>query len=107
MKLISYIIGYRFTINVERMEYDISSQTLTCTSSGSPATTVTWRMNGEVIHDDRVRFEKTKILNNSLNAEYLNRLKFLTSDFNIAGITCQVSNSLSSSQNYPITTAGN
>ena len=31
------------------MEYDNQSRTLTCTSTGGPATTVTWRRDGAVI----------------------------------------------------------
>ena len=95
------ITGYGI-LYIEKMEYNASSQTLTCISAGSPATTVTWtRGNGEVI-DDGIEFEKTQIIKNKQTSEYLNKLTSLVSDFNFAGITCQVSNSLGSSQIYPI-----
>ena len=35
--------------NVTSLVYDSQSRTLTCTSTGGPATTVTWRRNGSVI----------------------------------------------------------
>ena len=35
--------------HVTSVEYDSLSMTLTCTSTGGPATTVTWRKNGAVI----------------------------------------------------------
>ena len=35
--------------SVASLRYDNQSRTLTCTSTGGPATTVTWRRNGVVI----------------------------------------------------------
>ena len=35
--------------NVTSLTYDDQSRTLTCTSTGGPATTVTWRRDGVVI----------------------------------------------------------
>ena len=35
--------------NVTDLKYDSQSRTLTCTSTGGPATTVTWKKDGAVI----------------------------------------------------------
>ena len=35
--------------HVTNVEYDSQSKTLTCTSTGGPATTVTWRKDGAII----------------------------------------------------------
>ena len=86
---------------IEEMAYDISSHTLTCISSRSPATTVIWRKNGEVITDNGGRYKRTQVITITeiASSEYQNQL---IGDFNIAGITCQVSNTIGSSQIYPI-----
>ena len=82
---------------------DNSSHSLTCISRGSPATTVIWRRNGVVIGD--LRYKKTQIITLTRQLYYY-RLDYqnqFIGDFNIAGITCQVSNTVGSSQIYPIT----
>ena len=81
---------------IEQMVYNASSHTLTCISRGSPATIVIWRRNGVVINDDEDVYERTQVISHISRSEYKNQL---TGDFNIAGITCQVSNT---SQIYPI-----
>ena len=85
--------------HIEQMVYNASSHTLTCISSGSPATIVIWRRNGVVINDDEDVYERTQVIPRTSQSEYKNQL---TGDFNIAGITCQVSNTIGSSQIYPI-----
>ena len=37
------------SLNITSLTYNDQSRTLTCTSTGGPATTVTWRRNGIVI----------------------------------------------------------
>lgn len=86
------------------MVYNATSHMLTCISRGSPATTVIWRRNGVVINDDGgLPHEKTQRIN--LAGRDYDRLQYqnqLIGDFSIAGITCQVSNTIASSQVYPI-----
>ena len=80
--------------HIEVMMYNASSQTLMCISRDTPATTVIWKRNGVVINDDG--YKKIQII---IDGKYQNQL---IGNFDIAGITCQVSNSIGSSQIYPI-----
>lgn len=88
---------------IEQMVYNTSSHTLTCISSGSPATTVIWRRNGVVIDDDGGAYERaqTLIFSTHYYFEYQNQL-IINGNLNIAGVTCQISNTIGSSQIYPI-----
>ena len=82
------------------MRHNASSHTLTCVSRYSPATTVIWRRNGVVIDDDGL-YKGIQIL--PLKYPYLvDYHNQLVGNFNIAGITCQVSNTIGSSLIYPI-----
>ena len=74
--------------------YNASSQTLMCISRDNPATTVIWKRNGVVINDDG--YKKIQII---IDGKYQNQLIGI---FDIAGVICQVSNSIGSSQIYPI-----
>ena len=85
------------------MVYNVTSHTLTCISRGSPATTVIWRRNGVVINGGLL-YEKTQMIKLGRRDHY-DRLQYqnqLIGDFSIAGITCQVSNTIASSQVYPV-----
>ena len=42
-------IAFSGSPSVSSLRYDSQSRTLTCTSTGGPATTVTWRRDGAVI----------------------------------------------------------
>ena len=82
---------------IERMVYNATSYTLTCISAGSPATTVIWRRNGVIIDAD----------GDVYYAQFLPHIQchnklILTGTSNIAGITCQISNTIGSSLIYPI-----
>ena len=55
--------------SVTSLTYNNQSRTLTCTSTGGPATTVTWRRNGVVITLNATH-QQTKTLVNSVNGTY-------------------------------------
>ena len=82
------------------MVYNASSHTLTCISTGSPATTVIWRKNGVVINTDGDVYEREQMITRSSN--YHNQLIIIDSALSIAGVTCQISNTIGLSQIYPI-----
>ena len=89
--------------HIERMVYNASSHTLTCISTGSPATTVIWRRNGVVINTDEDVYEREQMLIFSPRPyKYHNQLIIIDSALSIAGVTCQISNTIGSSQIYPI-----
>ena len=86
-----FIIFYAGTPTVTSLSFDHQSQTLTCTSSGGPATTVSWTNNGVQIEADSTRFSQTQIVMQASSATYLNNLAFKTIE--IAGnYSCTVSN---------------
>ena len=55
--------------SVTSLTYNNRSRTLTCTSTGGPATTVTWRRNGVVITLNAT-YQQTKTLVNSVTGTY-------------------------------------
>ena len=55
--------------SVTSLTYNNRSRTLTCTSTGGPATTVTWRRNGVVITLNATH-QQTKTLVDSVNGTY-------------------------------------
>ena len=55
--------------NVTSLTFDDQSRTLTCTSTGGPATTVTWRRDGIVITLNATH-QQTKNLVDAVNGTY-------------------------------------
>ena len=55
--------------SVTSLRYDYQSRTLTCTSTGGPATTVTWRKNGIVITLNAT-YQQTKRLTDNSTSTY-------------------------------------
>ena len=55
--------------NVTDLTYDEQSRTLTCTSTGGPPISVTWRRNGIVITPNAT-YQQTKTLVDSVNGTY-------------------------------------
>ena len=55
--------------NVTGLSFDDQSRTLTCTSTGGPATTVTWRRDGVVITFSATQ-QETKRLVDAVNGTY-------------------------------------
>ena len=85
------------------MVYNTTSHTLTCISTRSPATTVIWRRNGAIISDgDGYEREQVLIFPTHYHFEYHNQLIIIKDTLNTAGVTCQISNTIGSSQTYPI-----
>ena len=70
--------------------FDRNSTTLTCTSTGGPPTTVTWRKDGQPI--DETLYQQSQRLVNAERATYENVL-FNSNVANFVGsFTCEVSN---------------
>ena len=73
--------------------YDRFTLTLTCTSSGGPATTVTWRKNGAVVEVDGTSYHQSQRVVNTTTATYENTLSSTTNANFVGNFTCSVSNS--------------
>ena len=72
--------------------YNRSILTLTCTSTGGPATTVTWRKNGAVVEVDGTTYHQSQSVVDTRTATYENTLSSGVAA-NFAGtFTCSVSN---------------
>ena len=73
--------------SISGVTFDSDSKTLTCTSSGGPATTVTWRRNCLALSD----FVQNQVVTNTELATYENTL--MLNGANIDGVyTCSVKN---------------
>ena len=57
------------TPNLMSLTFDYQSRTLTCTSTGGPATTVTWKRDGVVITLNDT-YQQTKSLVDAVNGTY-------------------------------------
>ena len=73
--------------------YNRSTLTLTCTSSGGPATTVTWGKNGAVVEVDGSTYNQSQGVVNTTTATYENTLSSANISNFLGTFTCSVSNS--------------
>ena len=84
---------------VTGVTFDIESRTLTCTSTGGPATTVTWTKDGAVITPSTTH-QQTQMIVDTVGGIYQNTLAIaqsVTGD-NLYGLySCTVENSRGSS----------
>ena len=73
--------------------YNRSTLTLTCTSTGGPATTVTWRKNGAVVEVDGTSYSQSKQVIDSAMGTYNSQLTFGDRSSAVGNVYCTVSNS--------------
>jgi predicted Zn-dependent protease len=79
------------------VHYDRASQTITCTSTGGPATDVTWSKDDVNIRlrtaPNEGAYEYSQIIMNTTSATYENRLRIVDKSSEAAGnYTCNVTN---------------
>jgi hypothetical protein len=60
---------------VSDVRYDSSTQTLICTSSGGPATSVTWSRDNTPLVVDGTTYQQSQVIIDTNTATYQNRLK--------------------------------
>ena len=81
--------------NVTELAFDRESRTLNCTSTGGPATTVTWTKDGAVITPSTTH-QQTQMIVDAVEGSYQNTLTIaqsVTGD-NLSGLySCMVENS--------------
>ena len=85
--------------NVTELTFDRESRTLTCTSTGGPATTVTWTKDGAVITPSTTH-QQTQMIVDAVEGIYQNTLTIAQSvtGENLYGLySCMVENSRGSS----------
>ena len=79
------------------LSYDTSSSTFTCTSSGGPATSVSWRRDGSLLAVDGTTFEATQVVTDTSTATYENRLTIVGKSEDLSGTySCTVGNAAGS-----------
>ena len=77
------------------VQYDTTSQTITCTSTGGPVTDVTWsKDNTNIRLTMGGLYEHSQIIINTTSATYENRLRIVDKSSEAAGnYTCSITNS--------------
>ena len=76
------------------IQYDRTSQTITCTSTGGPATDVTWsKDNVNIRLSMGGLYQHSQIIINTTSATYENRLRIVDKSSEAAGnYTCSITN---------------
>ena len=69
------------------------SKTLTCTSTGGPATAVVWRQNCVILQQNDTNYVQRQTVTSTLTATYENTLEISNSTLSDGVYTCSVSNS--------------
>ena len=81
------------------MKYNRASQTVTCTTSGGPATDVIWFKDNEkiTVTSSGGLYEHSQVITNTTSATYENRLRIVDKSSKAAGTyTCEVTNPMGS-----------
>ena len=85
------------------LTFDPDTRTLTCTSTGSPATIVTWMREGAVLTIDGTVYTATQDVTNRRASTYANMLTITTVDDTTVGTySCSVENTLGTSQTMSV-----
>ena len=89
-------------ITITDIRYERSSQTIICTTSGGPVTTITWEKNGVPLTPDGSVYQSSQAVIDAASSTYENRLSYVAlKSESFSGVyTCQVENlrRISSSQ---------
>ena len=79
--------------SITSLVYNPSTLTLTCTSTGGPATTVTWRKNGAVVEVDGTTYDQSQRVVDTRTATYDNVLSSADIANFVGMFSCSVNNS--------------
>ena len=88
---------YAGNIMIVSGKYNRTTQTITCTSTGGPATEVDWFKDRDKISITMISneglYEHSQIIINTASATYENRLRIVDKSSKVAGnYTCKVTN---------------
>ena len=88
--------------SVSLVSYSHTSQTLNCTSSGGPATNVTWRKDNVIIPLTSSTYQQSQRVADEVTSTYHNLLSITSSNIedHSGSFNCIVRNSRGSSENY-------
>ena len=80
-------------VSISDVTYESPVQTLVCTSTGGPATSVTWSRDNTPLVVDGTTYEHSQIIMNTHTATYQNRLRIVDKSASLSGMyTCSVGN---------------
>ena len=83
-------------VTIISLNYDRTTQTITCTSTGGPATDVIWskdKLDISIVTNEGVVYEYSQIVLNTTSATYENRLRIVDKSSKATGTyTCEVTN---------------
>ena len=83
-------------VTISELSYDKASESIICTSTGGPATTVTWTKDNVTLSIDGTVYEHSQIITDTASATYENRLQFVTKREELSGTyECTIENSMS------------
>ena len=89
-------VHYAGQVTIISFKYNRTTQTITCTSTGGPATDVIWSKdtaNISMVSNEGRLYEHSQIILNTTSATYENRLRIVDKSSKAAGIyTCEVTN---------------
>ena len=88
--------------SVSLVSYSHTSQTLNCTSSGGPATNVTWRKDNVIIPLTSSTYQQSQRVADEVTSTYHNLLSITSSNIedHIGSFSCTVKNNRGNSENY-------
>ena len=88
-----YTTGY---VTISSIVYDRTTQTIICTSTGGPATDVSWskdNMKIGTVSNARDQYERSQVIVSTANATSENRLTIINKSSKAAGTyTCEIEN---------------
>lgn len=82
--------------SISELTFSATTRTLTCISTGGPATNVTWRMGGSELTVDGSMYQFMQTLTEKSTATYTNILTIVSTDLTTiigSNFTCEVENS--------------
>ena len=93
---------------MSELRYEKSTQTILCTTTGGPATTVTWRRDGSSLSLDGSTYQSSQIILDTASSTYQNVLTFTgpKSD-SLSGTYTYLVENLRGSASLQLTVTGN
>ena len=88
-----YLIIHAGAVTISSLRYENSAQTLVCTSTGGPATSVSWTKNNITLLVDGTTYQRSQVITDTVTATYENRLTIVSKTAHLSGVySCYVQN---------------
>ena len=81
-------------MSISNIVYEKTSQSIICTSTGGPATSVSWSRNNTPLVVDGTIYQQLQVVMDTSTATYENRLSIVSKSASLSGVyMCSVGNS--------------